>query len=78
MFIPEELDTELLMGPAHDLVNVYSRENFFRYYLSFDIPFAGGDELERLSADERVRDMSEYPYYGSVRKIDDYIVVKLG
>lgn len=78
MFIPEELDTELLMGPAHDLVNVYSRKNFFRYYLSFDIPFAGGDELERLSADERVRDMSEYPYYGSVRKIDDYIVVKLG
>ena len=78
LYIPEELDTELLMGPAHDLVNIYSRENFFRYYLGFDVPFADDAELERLENDSRVLAMSEYPYYGSVQKIDDYIVVKLG
>ena len=78
LYIPEELDTELMMGPAHDLVNIYSRENFFRYYLGFEIPFASEDELAMLENDSRVAAMSEYPYYGSVQKIDDYIVVKLG
>ena len=34
--------------------------------------------LEKLENDSRVAAMSEYPYYGSVQKIDDYIVVKLG
>lgn len=78
LYIPEELDTGLMMGPTHDLINVYSRENFFRYYLGFDIPFADDEELEKLETDSRVAAMSEYPYYGSVQKIDDYIVVKLG
>lgn len=73
-----ELDTELLMGPAKDLVNIYSRENFIKYYLGFDIPFASEDELAVLSEDPRVQQMAEYPYYGSVEKIDDFIVVKLG
>ena len=35
-------------------------------------------KLEKLENDSRVLAMSEYPYYGSVQKIDDYIVVKLG
>jgi len=73
-----ELDTELMLGPARDLVNIYSRENFIKYYLGFDIPFATEQELDELSADARVEAMAEYPYYGSVLKIDDYIVVKLG
>lgn len=73
-----ELDTELLMGPARELVNIYSRENFIKYYLGFDIPFAPEQAVEMLSSDERVDKMAEYPYYGSVQKIDDYIVVKLG
>ena len=78
LYIPQELDTELMMGSVHDLVNIYSRENFFRYYLGFDVPFADDEELEKLETDSRVAAMSEYPYYGSVQKIDDYIVVKLG
>ena len=73
-----ELDTELMLGPARDLVNIYSRENFIKYYLGFDISFASEEELDELSADARVEAMAEYPYYGSVLKIDDYIVVKLG
>lgn len=73
-----ELDTELLMGPARELVNSYSRENFIRFYLGFDIPFAPEEVLAALAEDERVQAMAEYPYYGSVQKIDDYIVVKLG
>lgn len=73
-----ELDTSMLLGPASDLVNIYSRQSFFRQYLGFDIAFAGDEELERISAMPEFETMAEYPYYGSVKKIDNYIVVKLG
>lgn len=73
-----ELDTELLLGPSRDLVNIYSRENFIKYYLGFDIPFATEEELAALSGDARIQEMAEYPYDGSVKKIENYMVVKLG
>jgi len=73
-----QLDTELLLGPSRDLVNIYSRENFIKYYLGFDIPFASAEVCDKLENDERVSQMPEYPYYGSVQCIDGCIVVKLG
>ena len=73
-----ELDTELFMGVNRDLVNIYSRENLIRYYLGLDIPFADEAEIEQLADDPRVLAMAEYPYDGSVQKIDDRIVVKFG
>lgn len=73
-----ELGTDGLLGPSQDLVNIYSRENFFRRYLGFDIPFAGQEELDALSKTAEFEQMAEYPYNGSVKKIGDYIVVKLG
>ncbi|MCR5576202.1 MAG: glucosyltransferase domain-containing protein [Oscillospiraceae bacterium] len=74
----DELDTELLQGPNRDLVNIYSRENFLRLYLGCDLPFADEESLDTLREDPRVQAMPEYPYAGSVAKIDDFIVVKLG
>ena len=59
-------------------MNIYSRENFFRRYLGFDVPFASQEELDVLSKTAEYEQMAEYPYYGSVKKIGDYIVVKLG
>ena len=73
-----ELETDGLLGPSQDLVNIYSRENFFRRYLGFDVPFAGQEELDALSKTAEFEQMAEYPYNGSVKKIGDYIVVKLG
>ena len=73
-----ELDTELFLGVSRDLVNIYSRENLFRCYLGFAIPFADEAELAALERDPRVQAMAEYPYFGSVRKLDDWIVVRLG
>ena len=73
-----ELGTDGLLGPSQDLVNIYSRENFFRRYLGFDVPFAGQEELDALSRTAEFEQMAEYPYNGSVKKIGDYIVVKLG
>lgn len=73
-----ELDTELMQGVNPELINIYSRENFLRYYLGLDLPFADGQTLAELEADPRVEAMAEYPYDGSVRRIGDCIVVKLG
>ncbi len=73
-----ELDTDLFMGVNRDLINIYSRENLIRYYLGLDIPFADEAALAELEDDPRVLAMAEYPYDGSVQKIDDWIVVKLG
>lgn len=73
-----ELDTELFMGVNRELVNIYSRENLIRYYLGLDIPFADEAAAERLENDPRVAAMAEYPYEGSIRRVDDMLVVKLG
>lgn len=73
-----ELDTDLFMGVNRDLVNIYSRENFIRRYLGFDVAFADEAEAERLAEDPTVLEMAEYPYDGSVQKIGETIVVKLG
>lgn len=73
-----ELDTTLLMGPARDMVNIYSRENFLRRYLGFDMEFATQEEIEEIKRDARFEQMPGYPYYGSVARIGEHIVVKLG
>ena len=73
-----ELSTEEFLGVSHDLINVYSRENFLRFYLGFELPFASEEETERLAEDPRVLAMAEYPYDGSVPRVDDFIVIRLG
>lgn len=78
LYYAPELDTSLLLGPSHDLINIYSRENLFRHYLGFDVAFADEEEMEKISAMPEFEQMAEYPYYGSIEKIDNYIVVKLG
>ncbi len=78
LYRQDKLDTGDLLGPERDLVNIYSRTRLLRYYLGFDADFLDTDECWLLSLDPRVREMPCYPYYGSVQKIDDTIVVKLG
>ena len=69
---------EKIAGIGSALVNVYSRERFFQYYLGFDVNYATDDEKEELSQRPEFEQMAVYPYYGSVQVIDQYIVVKLG
>ena len=46
--------------------------------MGFDVAFADEEEMEKISAMPEFEQMAEYPYYGSIEKIDNYIVVKLG
>lgn len=74
----DEIDTGYIQGPSWDLVNIYSREKFFNNYLGCSIPFADREQIEKLKDDERFIEMAEYPYDGSIKRIDDCMVVKLG
>ncbi len=77
LYTPEELDTGDLLGPSADLINVYTREELIKKYVGFNVPFASAKEKTDLRSDERFQEMPVYPYYGSVKRIDDFIVVKL-
>ena len=78
LYRPEELEIPALSGQTAPLVNVYTRNEFIRRYVGFDLPFAAAEELERLRYDPRVQAMPIYPYYGCVQKLDEYIVVRMG
>lgn len=64
-------------------VNDYSRNNFIRYFIGFDIDFASDEEISSIISTPEYQEMEVYPYYGSVKKITnrgggDVIVVKMG
>lgn len=57
-------------------------DSFFEKYMSnmlcADMKFASFEEMSNIAVTEEFAEMPCYPYYGYVRKIGDYIVVKLG
>ena len=55
----------------------YSKEQFLQYYLGFSIPFATEAEQQEIAASEEYAAMPAYPYYGSMQKFGDILVVKL-
>ena len=72
----EYKDTDKIMGANGVTPNIYSREKFIKYYIGFNVCFADESEVERITKNIVFKKMPQYPYYGSVRVIDDYIVVK--
>lgn len=74
----DKIDLGYITGPSRGLINAYSRENFIRRYLGSNIPLATADECDALAATAEFAAMEEYPYYGSIKMIDGYVVVKLG
>lgn len=67
-----------IVGVPGNLINAYSRREFIQYYIGFATPFATDEEVEALRDTQEVSQMPQYPYYGSVQKIGEYIVVHLG
>ena len=74
----DKIDLGYIAGPSRGLINAYSRENFIRRYLGSNVPLATAEECDALAATAEFADMAEYPYYGSIKMIDGYVVVKLG
>lgn len=78
VFKPDSIDDHQLAGMYPTLINVYSRDDFVRYYVGFDVRYATEEEKARLTETGEYKEMPSYPYYGSVKRIEDFIVVKLG
>lgn len=55
----------------------YSKNFFLEYYTGFPMEFASSKEVKTISATEEFQAMAVYPYYGSLKKIGDILVVKL-
>ena len=79
---PEFYETEFpftspITGTKGFKPDSYSREKFFTYYLGISLPFLSDDACGELAANPEIGQMPCYPYFGSVRVVDDTIIVKL-
>lgn len=62
---------------AKGLINTeYSYEYWFHNYIGYETGFAGPDVEKILLNDSRVAEMPVWPSAGSIRVIDEYVVVK--
>ena len=55
----------------------YSKNYFMEYYMGFPIPFASEEEIQQIQSTPEFEAMAVYPYYGSLQKTGDILVVKL-
>ena len=62
--------------PGSNITSLTHAEDIISIYLGCDIPFADEKECAALAETEEVSDMPCYPYYGSVRSVGQYIIVK--
>jgi len=71
----EEIDTEKLTGPNDDLVNIYTRVDFMKYYMGIDLYSYREDTIYADWYDE----MPSYPDPGSImmRPEENRIIIKL-
>lgn len=64
-------------GKIDSNVNAYSRTAIIAKYLGFAPRFCGYEEIVELMDRDEVKEMSSYPDAGSVKIVDDVIVVKI-
>lgn len=55
----------------------YSKNYFMEYYTGFPITFASEEEIAQIMTTAEFEAMAIYPYYGSLQKIGDILVVRL-
>lgn len=70
-------DVHSITGVYGFVPDNYSKKRFLEYYLGITIPFASSEEIAQISSSFEFEEMPVYPYYGSLRTIGDYLVVKL-
>ena len=58
------------------VLNIHSRKNFIKYFIGFDLLYTSETENELIQKTQDFKDMPSYPYYGSIKKIGNNIVVK--
>ena len=76
--LQSHFDLSGFQDPDIDIKNRIHAEGIINSFCGCSIPFASEEELSALSESEDVAAMAVYPYYGSVKRIGDCIVVRLG
>lgn len=61
--------------PSH-LIQSYSWTEWIRHYIGYSVPLADEQKKQELMKDDTVKEMPSWPSYGSVRIVDDTVVVK--
>ena len=74
----KEFDFSRFTLPGVNITDRRQAENVIRLYLGFDLPFVSEEELAALADSPELAAMPVWPYAGSVRKLGDDVVVKLG
>ena len=64
-------------GKIESNINAYSRTFIITKLLGFAPRFCGYEEIRMLMEKQEVRDMPCYPDEGSIRVVDDIVVVKM-
>ena len=79
---PEYYETRLT--PLHDIVGTYgivpsdySKEQFLRDYLNFQVPCVSDEEAAAIAQTPEFQEMPLYPYNGSMKWFGDTLVVKI-
>lgn len=78
VYKPDAISDRYIAGMYPTLVNVYSREDFIRFYVGYDVGFADWEEKFALMETEEYAAMPAYPYPGCIQQIGEYTVIKLG
>lgn len=63
-------------NPGNVLINKYSRQWWIQYYVGYLVPMADSSELEQVTQTETFREMPCWPDEGSIKVIDDLLVIK--
>lgn len=61
---------------TEDLLNQYSRLAWVNNYMGIKVPAASEEKIAQLSATSEVQEMPCWPAYGSIKVIDDTVVIK--
>lgn len=64
------------LGFTEYLLNQYSRNEWIKNYIGYDVPLADNETIAALNQTEEVQNMPCWPSEGSIKVIDDTVVIK--
>lgn len=77
-YYPLQFESVLTITGVYGFVpDNYSKDFFLTYYTGFPMEFASEEEVFQIMETPEFDAMAVYPYYGSLQKIGDCLVVKL-
>lgn len=64
-------------GKGSTYINAYSRNRWIQQYFGYKIPIANEETVRKLKKQPEVKEMPCWPDSGSIKVIDDTVVIKL-